>query len=462
MTVSSCIHATEVNTYTNIRTEDCGYKSTTSDKTVNATTPKGGVPTCCILVKTAKSQTTSAVKPKEDFRASLLRTLKYHYLLKIYLPMYRLIYAKQLAKVEHHNQCRLVGKFKRHKLAGGGDLIPEGGRQRNSEVVAQEGGQQKSCVVALEGDSQVKSIVQEDGNKEDSVKERRQQNTRVIIQAQREQWNNQSGRKVVVKHSKKHHRCLILDGNKTMERENDNYITCNHKHNREHGYRHLQTDVMNNKVVHFALHATVLHFGPEEDSGCVNDNWIYNNSQYLRASHPLDNINLNEDDSDSDDDDDDESTIQCRCYFPQCTHICTDPQCTHTHAQLRPTRILSPCSQTRKGNCLRTDQVTVTNCICPGINAKPSKPIPGRCHSQECIMFQSRRTDREEIRRKLAMGGDEDYYGGERAFKKPNLQTRLQHAMNLQICFMNPDTPAAPNAAPTDPAADITQVRKAL
>jgi len=49
----------------------------------------------------------------------------------------------------------------------------------------------------------------------------------------------------------------------------------------------------------------------------------------------------------------------------------------------------------------------------------------------------SRRNDREEIRRKLAMGGDEDYYGGERMFKKPNLQTRLQGGMNLQICFMN-------------------------
>ena len=48
-------------------------------------------------------------------------------------------------------------------------------------------------------------------------------------------------------------------------------------------------------------------------------------------------------------------------------------------------------------------------------------------------MFQSRRTDREEIRRKLAMGGDEEYYGGERAYKKPNLQTRLQGGMNLQV-----------------------------
>lgn len=35
------------------------------------------------------------------------------------------------------------------------------------------------------------------------------------------------------------------------------------------------------------------------------------------------------------------------------------------------------------------------------------------------------------------MGTDEDYYGGERAFKKPSLSTRLQGGMNLQICFVN-------------------------
>ncbi|XP_067668533.1 IQCJ-SCHIP1 readthrough transcript protein-like isoform X1 [Haliotis asinina] len=50
---------------------------------------------------------------------------------------------------------------------------------------------------------------------------------------------------------------------------------------------------------------------------------------------------------------------------------------------------------------------------------------------------QTRLNDREEIRRKLAMGTDEEYYYNERTFKKPNLQTRLQSGMNLQICFMN-------------------------
>ncbi len=35
------------------------------------------------------------------------------------------------------------------------------------------------------------------------------------------------------------------------------------------------------------------------------------------------------------------------------------------------------------------------------------------------------------------MGTDEEYYYNERTFKRPNLQTRLQSGMNLQICFMN-------------------------
>ncbi len=61
-------------------------------------------------------------------------------------------------------------------------------------------------------------------------------------------------------------------------------------------------------------------------------------------------------------------------------------------------------------------------------------------HKNDILQLQSRRNDREEIRRKLAMGGDEEYYGGERMYKKPNLQTRLQGGMNLQICFMNEAT----------------------
>ncbi|KAI4464756.1 schwannomin interacting protein 1 [Holotrichia oblita] len=47
-----------------------------------------------------------------------------------------------------------------------------------------------------------------------------------------------------------------------------------------------------------------------------------------------------------------------------------------------------------------------------------------------------RRTDREEIRRRLAMGSEDDYYN-DRPGRKPSLQARLQSGMNLQICFMN-------------------------
>ncbi|XP_012550036.2 schwannomin-interacting protein 1 homolog isoform X1 [Bombyx mori] len=52
-----------------------------------------------------------------------------------------------------------------------------------------------------------------------------------------------------------------------------------------------------------------------------------------------------------------------------------------------------------------------------------------------------KRNDREEIRRRLAMGADADEYFSmghtERPGKKPSLQSRLQSGMNLQICFMN-------------------------
>ncbi|KAF4527777.1 hypothetical protein B566_EDAN015833 [Ephemera danica] len=44
-----------------------------------------------------------------------------------------------------------------------------------------------------------------------------------------------------------------------------------------------------------------------------------------------------------------------------------------------------------------------------------------------------RRNDREEIRRRLAMGEEPERPGG----RKPSLQSRLQSGMNLQLCFMN-------------------------
>lgn len=51
-----------------------------------------------------------------------------------------------------------------------------------------------------------------------------------------------------------------------------------------------------------------------------------------------------------------------------------------------------------------------------------------------------RRNDREEIRRRLAMGPDAEDLRAERG-RKPSLQSRLQSGMNLQICFMN-ETPS--------------------
>ncbi|XP_026468745.1 schwannomin-interacting protein 1 homolog isoform X2 [Ctenocephalides felis] len=46
-----------------------------------------------------------------------------------------------------------------------------------------------------------------------------------------------------------------------------------------------------------------------------------------------------------------------------------------------------------------------------------------------------RRTDREEIRRRLAMGPEPENFS--KAPRKKSLQSRLQSGMNLQICFMN-------------------------
>ncbi|CAH1102983.1 unnamed protein product [Psylliodes chrysocephalus] len=63
-----------------------------------------------------------------------------------------------------------------------------------------------------------------------------------------------------------------------------------------------------------------------------------------------------------------------------------------------------------------------------------------------------RRTDREEIRRRLAMGSEDDYYS-DRPGRKPSLQSRLQSGMNLQICFMNEslsdtDSPSSDSECP--------------
>ncbi|XP_074029934.1 schwannomin interacting protein 1 isoform X2 [Leptinotarsa decemlineata] len=63
-----------------------------------------------------------------------------------------------------------------------------------------------------------------------------------------------------------------------------------------------------------------------------------------------------------------------------------------------------------------------------------------------------RRTDREEIRRRLAMGSEDEFYS-DRPGRKPSLQARLQSGMNLQICFMNEslsdtDSPSSDSECP--------------
>lgn len=74
------------------------------------------------------------------------------------------------------------------------------------------------------------------------------------------------------------------------------------------------------------------------------------------------------------------------------------------------------------------------------------------------LKLQSRRNDREEIRRRLAMAtSEEEYYGSERAFRKPNLQTRLQSGMNLQICYVN-QTPPTSEEEPSAPAREDKKV----
>ncbi|XP_018329798.1 uncharacterized protein LOC108740099 isoform X2 [Agrilus planipennis] len=72
-----------------------------------------------------------------------------------------------------------------------------------------------------------------------------------------------------------------------------------------------------------------------------------------------------------------------------------------------------------------------------------------------------RRTDREEIRRRLAMGAEEDYFS-DRPGKKPSLQARLQSGMNLQICFMNENVSdtESPNSDSENPVTNSKEHKK--
>ncbi|XP_048508704.1 general transcriptional corepressor trfA isoform X2 [Athalia rosae] len=72
-----------------------------------------------------------------------------------------------------------------------------------------------------------------------------------------------------------------------------------------------------------------------------------------------------------------------------------------------------------------------------------------------------RRNDREEIRRRLAMGPDADDLRSERG-RKPSLQSRLQSGMNLQICFMNEtssDTESPVSEADITPGPISSEIR---
>ncbi len=94
------------------------------------------------------------------------------------------------------------------------------------------------------------------------------------------------------------------------------------------------------------------------------------------------------------------------------------------------------------------------------------------------LILQSRRNDREEIRRKLAMGSDDmapdSFYGGggggggvavERGFKKPSMAARLQsgmhlHGNNLQICFMNEATSDHEGQGDTEDKSQVSAIKE--
>ncbi|XP_026469843.1 schwannomin-interacting protein 1-like [Ctenocephalides felis] len=63
------------------------------------------------------------------------------------------------------------------------------------------------------------------------------------------------------------------------------------------------------------------------------------------------------------------------------------------------------------------------------------KKLDNKYDCEDGDFFDRRRTDREEIRRRLAMGPEPENFS--KAPRKKSLQSRLQSGMNLQICFMN-------------------------
>ena len=73
--------------------------------------------------------------------------------------------------------------------------------------------------------------------------------------------------------------------------------------------------------------------------------------------------------------------------------------------------------------------------------------------------LQSQKNDREEIRKKLAMGPpDDDFMNDSEMFKKPGFSSKLQTGMNLQICFMNETQGDGDKEEITVPLPDVVPV----
>jgi len=84
---------------------------------------------------------------------------------------------------------------------------------------------------------------------------------------------------------------------------------------------------------------------------------------------------------------------------------------------------------------------------CETVFRNPAHDLRDEDSEEECLIDKfdrasvrnhHRRNDREEIRRRLAMGVEsDDTSDSDKIAKKPSLHSRLQSGMNLQICFMN-------------------------
>ncbi|KAG5674729.1 hypothetical protein PVAND_004681 [Polypedilum vanderplanki] len=92
--------------------------------------------------------------------------------------------------------------------------------------------------------------------------------------------------------------------------------------------------------------------------------------------------------------------------------------------------------------------VPVSSCICClGVPLHDEKVLDSmkilrkniNQNEPDKVEATERKNDREAIRRRLAMNEEDDYLAAaqQRPIRKPNLQSRLQNGMNLQICFMN-------------------------